>query len=239
MPGALAMALVLALCGAAVGLWSAVAAAPVHLSRGGAVEERLRALGRRLSGEPRALAERAVAAQREAAVLLLARGALGGPPVRAPLEALALLALGLAERAAALTQAATGSQERELLRRRDEVVARLDSAQDPGVRASLERARQSQELLLSRHRELLTARERLLSRLHAEVAELERARMSLVLLAGAEGEQVATELDLLRERLRAGEEEAESAAGVEGASWVEPPGAPALPSPRAQKNGCL
>lgn len=215
MPDALATALVLALCGAAYGLWAAVAAAPAHLSRGGEVEERLRALGRTLTAETRPLAERAVAAQREAVALLQARGALGGPLVRAQLEALALLALGLAERASGLAQAATSGQERELLRRRDEVLARLGGASDAGVRASLGRALESQELLLARHQELSTSRERLLARLHAEVAELERARMSLVLLAGAEGEQVATELDLLRERLRAGAEEAEAAAGVE------------------------
>ena len=88
MPGALALALVLALCGAVCGLWAGVAAALVHLSRGGEVEERLRALRGQLSGEPRSLAERAAAAQREAVGLLVVRGGHGGPLVRAPAMAI-------------------------------------------------------------------------------------------------------------------------------------------------------
>lgn len=213
MPGALLAALALALCGAAFGLWVACASLPARLSPAGRVEERLAALRAELAGEPRALAERAAAACREALKALAGRGE-GAPPLRGPLEELALLALELAGRAARLGRSATAAQDEAIGRRRAELEALAAAATDPAARASLERAAQAQAQLAGRCAELRGARERLVARLHAEVAELERARLSIALLEGADAERAANELDLLGARLRSAGSAAEATAGL-------------------------
>jgi hypothetical protein len=60
-------------------------------------------------------------------------------------------------------------------------------------------------------------RDRIAARLHEEVAQLERARFSLLLLQGANAERSAAELELLSSRLRrsAGAFEAEAEATAE------------------------
>lgn len=217
-PGPLAPVLLLSLasvavCGAAAGLWLVLPGVLLHVSRGGLVQERLRELQGKLGADLRMLAERAGRAHQEAWTMLQVQRPEGAPVLRGPLEALALLALTLAERAQGQTHAAAPAQERELTRRRDELVQLIAGTQDEKSRQNLSRALELQEQLLERHRELVRGRERLLSRLHAEVAELERARMSLSLLEGADVDRAAQELDLIGERLRAGADHAEASAG--------------------------
>jgi hypothetical protein len=215
LPLALRAALSCAACGAALGLWLAACAVPLHLARRtSAVDRRLGELRFLLGPELRPIAERAAQAHRGALAELRGRGAAGALPIRTTLDQHALVSLDLAARVAELARAAPPAWQEQALRRRDDLVRLAGSAQDPLARASFERAAAAQEQLASRSRELAAGRERLLARLHEEVAELERARAALALLAGAAAEQAAAGIDLLDERLRAGAATAEAIAAT-------------------------
>ena len=203
------------LSGASLGLWIAACTVPVHLARRTSeVDRRLAALRFTLGPELRPLAERAAAAHRASLEELRARGAAGVLPLRTTLDQLTLSALELAARAADLSRVSGAAPEEQAGRRHAELLKLAAAARDPGARASLERAAAAQEQLARRARQLCAGRERLVARLHEEVAELERARVALALLAGAAAEQAAAEVDLLDERLRAGAAAAEAFAAV-------------------------
>ena len=225
-PLLLRVALACALSGASLGLWVALCTVPVHLARRTSeVDRRLAALRFQLGPELRPLAERAAQAHRASLAELRARGAAGALPLRTTLDQLALAALELAARAADLSRVSGAAQEEQAQRRHQELLGLAASARDPGARASLERAAAAQEQLAGRARQLGAGRERLVARLHEEVAELERARVALALLAGAAAEQAAAEVDLLDERLRAGAAAAEAFAAVSAErGGGEPPG---------------
>ena len=215
LPLLLRAGLACALSGASLGLWVAACTVPVHLARRTSeVDRRLAALRFALGPELRPLAERAAAAHRAAILELRARGPAGALPLRTTLDQLALAALELAARAGDLSRVSGAAQEDQAGRRHDELVRLAGAARDPGARVSLERAAAAQEQLAGRARQRGAGRERLVARLHEEVAELERARVALALLAGAAAEQAAAEVDLLDERLRAGAAAAEAFAAV-------------------------
>ena len=199
------------LSGGAMGLWTALAAAPLHVRLGGdALERRLAALRTSLDPELGALAERAMAARRGAAIAL---AAVGGAELGILLDSLTAAALDLAARAAELSRAAAPALEDDLQRRSAQLARTAGSAEDPSARQSYLRAADALSSQLEHFRRVRRARERVLASLHEDVANLERARFSLTLLDGAGG---AVELQLLHERLRQGvtvfEETAEVAA---------------------------
>jgi hypothetical protein len=186
-------------CGALLGFWVGLSAAPLHLEVGGdAVEAKLLSLRASLGVELRPLAERAVAAS---------RGACAGLPegaradLRASVGALAMAALDLSARCADLGRAASPAVEEELERRCAALAAGAEAAQDEAARQSYRRAAEALAGQMEHLRRVLRARERALARLHEDVANLERARFSLTLLRGAEN---AGELDLLQQRLEQG-----------------------------------
>jgi hypothetical protein len=189
-----------AACGGALGLWFALAAAPLHIAAGAdPVEAKLSALRPSLNAELRALAERAAAARRGAASELPA-GARAD--LRGLLDSLALAALGLAARAAELGRAAPSSLEADLKARTEQLAKNAAAAEDDPARQSYLRAADALEGQLEHLRRVRRARERSLARLHEEVANLERARFSLTLLHGADAERGTVELDLLHDRLQ-------------------------------------
>ncbi|TMA25783.1 MAG: hypothetical protein E6J78_16360 [Deltaproteobacteria bacterium] len=185
--------------GGALGLWLSLAAAPLHISMGAdPVEGRLSALRPSLNAELRALAERAAAARRGATHELPA-GARAD--LRGLLDSLALAALDLASRASELGRAAPASLENDLKARNAALAKNAAAADDERARQSYLRAAEALEGQLEHLRRVRRARERVLARLHEEVANLERARFSLTLLHGGDD---AVELDLLHERLQHG-----------------------------------
>ena len=185
--------------GGSLGLWVGVCAVPLHLKVGSdAVEARLAAIRFSLGPDLRALAERAVAAR---------RGALQDLPDEVPpelpasIDALAAAALELASRAAALTRAVSPQAEEELRKRSAALSQSAGAAGDPAAKQSYQRAAAALQSQLDHQQRVRVARERLLARLHEDVANLERTRFSLTLVRGPDFE---AELTLLQERLRDG-----------------------------------
>ena len=212
-----------AVSGALAGLWLAAAVAVVHLELAAdAVEQRLAELRPLLLGELRPLVDRVAQARRGAlSALQQQRQALLGPvaaALKTELDGLALAALDLARRGAELHRAAPPAAEDELTARTAELQAAATAAPDPIAQASYRRAAQTLEGQLEHLKSVRRGRERIAARLHEEVAQLERARFSLLLLQGANAERSAAELELLGGRLRhsasAFEAEAEATAEV-------------------------
>src|SRR5207248_7971240 len=115
-----------AFCGSALGLWTALAAAPLHVRLGGdAIEERFASLRLSLAPELRVLAERAVIARRNAA-RAIPEGA--GADVRAPIDSLTAAALDLAARAAEVSRASAPEAEEHLRQRVSDLAQRAESS---------------------------------------------------------------------------------------------------------------
>ena len=206
-----------ALCGGALGLWTALAAAPLHVRLGGdAIEERFAALRLSLAPELRALAERAVIARRNAS-RAVPEGA--GAEVRAPIDSLTAAALDLAARAAEVSRASAPEAEEHLRQRISDLAQRAESSGDGPAKQSYLRAADALSSQLEHLQRVRRVRERALARLHEEVANLERAGFALTLL-DAPGS--AAELQLLHERLR------------DGATVLEETGEIAAPAIRAR-----
>ncbi len=193
--------------GALCGLWFAASSAPLHLAvTRDPVEEKLAELRAHMLGELRPLVDRVAAARRASLSALRGqRGGLSGPAaaaLRAELDGLALAALELARRGADLARAAPASSEEELTRRAAELHGAAQGSSDPLAQASYRRAARTLEDQRDHLRVVRSGRDRIAARLHEEVAQLERARFSLVLLQGADAERSAAELELLSGRLR-------------------------------------
>ena len=223
LPGFLPQAVVAAIAGAAASLWLAAATLPLHLAlTADAVAARLDELRALPLGELRPLVDRIATARSGASAALRAqRETLSGPAaaaVQGELDALALAALDLARRGAELQRAAPVAAEEELVKRCAELLAAAAGAPDGIAQASYRRAARTLEGQLEHLRQVRRGRERIAARLHEEVAQLERARFSLLLLQGANAERSGAELELLGERLRQSasgfEAEAEAAAEI-------------------------
>jgi hypothetical protein len=188
-----------ALCGGALGLWTAMAALPLHLKLGAdPIEDRLLGLRLSLGPELRSLVERAVAARRGAAGEI-PRGACA--ELRALIDSLTVAALELAARGQQLSGAASPEVADDLQRRTGMLQQAAAEAADPAARQSYLRAADALTAQLEHFQRVRRARERTVARLHEEVANLERARFSLTLVKGPDG---AGGLMLLQERLKAG-----------------------------------
>ena len=185
--------------GGALGLWAALSAAPMHLRFGtDALEMRLEALRFVLGPELRPLAERAATARRSA----MARLPPGVPAeIPASIDALAAAALELSARAAELSRAASPQAEDELQRRSAWLLQSAQAADDVEAKRSYQNAREALSAQLDHLRRVRCARERVLARLHENVANLERAQFSLTLVQGAGFD---AELALLQQCLRQG-----------------------------------
>ena len=214
---------------ALLGLWIAAASAPLHISlQADPVEARLAMLRPTLGAELRQLAEKAVAA-RTAAANALPSGSRGD--LRGLLDALALAALDLARRAAELGRAASPVVEDELAKRVASLEESAVKAADAAARKSYLRASGTMGGQLDHCRRVRRTRERLVARLHEEVAQLDRARFALTLLEGADAECSALELDLLGERLQ------HSALACEAGTDPEPAPAAALSAGSQRSSG--
>jgi len=194
-----------AAAGGMLGLWAALAAVPLHIRVGGdALELRLGVLRSSLGPDLRGLAERAAAARRGALAKL--PGGIGAE-IPASIDALAAAALELAARAAELSRAASPQAEEELKRRSAWLSQSAQAAGDAEARRCYENAGEALAAQLDHLRRVRAARERVLARLHENVANLERTRFSLTLLQGPELEaEVASLQQCLRQGATAFEE---------------------------------
>ena len=192
------------LSGGAMGLWTALAAAPLHVRLGGDALERRFAALRTFNAEHPKEAD----LRRAFSDLLISEEMfqLLGPAIN---SGRGMFLYGYPGNG----KTSIAALEDDLQRRSAQLARTAGSAEDPSARQCYLRAADALSSQLEHFRRVRRARERVLASLHEDVANLERARFSLTLLDGAGG---AAELQLLHERLRQGvtvfEETAEVAA---------------------------
>ncbi|WP_375769645.1 hypothetical protein NR798_01815 [Archangium gephyra] len=190
---------------AAVALFWGVGMLAAHVSvHGNPVEARGSALEKQLSGEARSLVSRAVTlyaqCQKEAARLTPGPGK---TELVGVLEKMAREVFSLAESHAELEAQLHAVHQGEVDAQVKELRAKAAAATDSVARRQLELAASSLGEELN-HLDLLgRKRERLLAQLHAQVALLERARVSLVGVKGGDGASKGAQAEQLARKLAA------------------------------------
>jgi hypothetical protein len=188
-----------------------------------AVEARGRLLEDSLKGEARELGVRALSLYRQCkAVVLRMPDSTGRVELLGVLEKLALESFSLAEAHAGLEAQLGSVVANDVDAQVRELRTRAASTQDAVARRQLELAASSLGEELNHLDALARRRERLLAQLHAQVALLERARVSFVGVQGSElGAKGAQAAQLARKLKSLGEES--SAPASEDAQAVSPP----------------
>lgn len=193
------------LAGATVGLFMGLSAISAHLALSAdPVEARCEELLPRLSGDFRTLAERALTLYRQCGQSL---ARLPREPAREELaRTLARMtrdAVELASEWAGVEEQLEAHAHAELRQERDELQRSAQASTDAVARRQLEFAAASLSEELERLDELKVRRERILARLRAEVAQLDRARVALLSLRSGHAQLKAAELSALARRFRA------------------------------------
>lgn len=193
------------LAGAIVGLFMGLSAISAHLALSAdPVEARCEELLPRLSGDFRTLAERALTLYRQCGQSL---AQLPREPAREELaRSLARMtrdAVELASEWAGVEAQMEEHAHAELLAERDDLQRTARASTDAVARRQLELAAASLTEELERLDELKVRRERILAKLRAEVALLDRARVSLLSLRSGHAQMKAAELSALARRFRA------------------------------------
>jgi hypothetical protein len=186
------------------------------VSRGGVLEDTVR-------GEARGLVARTLALYRQcfAVTMKMAPGA-GRTQLVQVLRTLAGAAFDLAESHAALDAQLQSVAQGDVDSQIKDLRTRAAGTEDPVARRQLELAASSLGEELNRLDTLSRKRERLLASLHAQVALMERARVSLVGAAGTEASAKVAQAEHLAKRLAALGEEAPATAEAEPAAQPAP-----------------
>lgn len=193
------------LAGATVGLFIGLSAISAHLALSAdPVEARCEELLPRLSGDFRTLCERALTLYRQCGQSL---AQLPREPAREELaRTLARMTRDAVELAADWAGVEAQMEEHaqaELLSERDELQRAARASTDAVARRQLELAAASLSEELERLGELKLRRERIVAKLRAEVAQLDRARVALLSLRSGHAQLKAAELSALARRFRA------------------------------------
>jgi hypothetical protein len=193
------------LSGAVVGLFMGLSAISAHLALSAdPVEARCEELLPRLSGDFRTLAERALTLYRQCGQSL---AQLPREPAREELaRSLARMtrdAVELASEWAGVEAQLEEHAHAELLAERDDLQRTARASTDAVARRQLELAAASLTEELERLDELRVRRERMVAKLRAEVAQLDRARVALLSLRSGHAQLKAAELSALARRFRA------------------------------------
>ena len=193
------------LAGAMVGLFMGLSAIAAHLALSAdPVEARCEELLPRLSGDFRTLCERALTLYRQCGQSL---AQLPREPAREELaRTLARMtrdAVELASEWAGVESQLEESAHAELGKERDELLRSARASTDAVARRQLEFAAASLTEELERLGELKVRRERILAKLRAEVAQLDRARVALLSMRSGHAQLKAAELSALARRFRA------------------------------------
>lgn len=193
------------LAGAMVGLFMGLSAISAHLALSAdPVEARCEELLPRLSGDFRTLAERALTLYRQCgqSLALLPREPAREELART-LSRMTRDAVELASEWAGVEAQLEETAHAELSHERDELRRSASASTDAVARRQLEFAAESLTEELVRLGELKVRRERILAKLRAEVAQLDRARVALLSLRSGHAQLKAAELSALARRFRA------------------------------------
>lgn len=191
--------------GAIVGLFVGLSSVAAHLALSSdPVEARCEELLPRLSGDFHTLAQRALSLYRQCGQSL---AQLPREPAREEMaRTLARMTRDAVELASEWAGVEAQLEERaqsELQSEQDELLRAAKASTDAIARAQLESAAASLSEELERLGELKQRRERILARLRAQVAQLDRARVALLSLRSGHAQMKAAELSALARRFRA------------------------------------
>jgi hypothetical protein len=191
--------------GGIVGLFVGLSSVAAHLALASdPVEARCEELLPRLSGDFRTLAERALTIYRQCGQSL---SQLPREPAREELartlSRMTRDAVELASEWAGVEAQLEERAQKELETERDELLRAARASTDVVARRQLESAAASLGEEVERLGELKQRRERILARLRAQVAQLDRARVALLSLRSGHAQMKAAELSALARRFRA------------------------------------
>lgn len=191
--------------GAIVGLFVGLSSVAAHLALASdPVEARCEELLPRLSGDFHTLAQRALTVYRQCGQSL---AQLPREPAREELaRTLSRMTRDAVELASEWAGVEAQLEERaqtELLNEREELLRAAKASTDVVARRQLESAAASLGEEVERLGELKQRRERILARLRAQVAQLDRARVALLSLRSGHAQMKAAELSALARRFRA------------------------------------
>jgi hypothetical protein len=191
--------------GAIVGLFVGLSSVAAHLGLASdPVEARCEELLPRLSGNFHTLAQRALTLYRQCGQSL---AQLPREPAREELaRTLSRMTRDAVELASEWAGVEAQLEERaqtELQTERDELLRAAKASTDAVARRQLESAAASLSEEMERLGELKQRRERILARLRAQVAQLDRARVALLSLRSGHAQMKAAELSALNRRFRA------------------------------------
>jgi hypothetical protein len=191
--------------GATVGLFVGLSSVAAHLALASdPVEARCEELLPRLSGDFHTLAERALTIYRQCGQSL---SQLPREPAREELartlSRMTRDAVELASEWAGVEAQLEERAQKELETERDELLRTARASTDVVARRQLESAAASLSEEMERLGELKQRRERILARLRAQVAQLDRARVALLSLRSGHAQLKAAELSALARRFRA------------------------------------
>jgi hypothetical protein len=223
--GAMACAL-RAVAGAGAGLLVVLALLPLHLrslhDRVAAALQKLRPLH---DGALQTRLREIVYARRRV-LRLLTRSPIDRATrdeTRRGLDALALTAIGLAERFDPVHEVLERFSPQWVVRRTEQLRAEHTAAHDPVARRELERSLEALTDQQSQLSALLEGRERLLARLGRELASLERAELSLATFASSNASLFGLRLELVGDELTRQADELEEEGQALQAALAEVP----------------
>jgi hypothetical protein len=226
-----------AAAGGAAGLFLGLGAAPRHVAL---AEDPVEAAYNRTlgstQGELYEILDRALGIyQAVRADLLREPGTEAVQQIEPKVANMALQILEIAERCQLIERELAAAPSEELEGRIADLRGRMEAASDPGARSTLRSAVESLEGQRTAREAIVRGSERVVARLHANVALLEKVRFSLVHLRSADAERAGSEIrplkDALEELGRELDVTAQAVGEVYGASDHEIPIAPrALPA---------
>jgi hypothetical protein len=226
-----------AAAGGAAGLFLGLGAAPRHVAL---AEDPVEAAYNRTlgstQGELYEILDRALGIyQAVRADLLREPGTEAVQQIEPKVANMALQILEIAERCQLIERELAAAPSEELEGRIADLRGRMEAASDPGARSTLRSAVESLEGQRTAREAIVRGSERVVARLHANVALLEKVHFSLVHLRSADAERAGSEIrplkDALEELGRELDVTAQAVGEVYGASDHEIPIAPrALPA---------
>jgi hypothetical protein len=191
--------------GAVVGLFVGLSSVAAHLALASdPVEARCEELLPRLSGDFHTLAQRALTIYRQCgqSLALLPREPAREELART-LSRMTRDAVELASEWAGVEAQLEERAQTELQTEREELLRAAKASTDAVARRQLESAAESLSEEVERLGELKQRRERILARIRAQVAQLDRARVALLSLRSGHAQMKAAELSALTRRFRA------------------------------------
>jgi hypothetical protein len=216
--------------GALAGLTAALGAVALHvtLERDGVLEA-WAALKDSLEGEVGGIVDQALIAYRRIGTALDALAPEERAPLRKAVNDLTLSILQLARRLVAIDREAHATSTEELAKRLETLDRKIAATDDRVAREQYGLARTAVLAQLTYLKDIGAGRERIIARMHHDLAGLERLRLALVNHRSADVQRVSADVQVILDDLRSlGQEfDLKAEAMGEAQAAIDPPAAPA------------